>query len=91
MLPQGYGVLGMRQGEPEEWEGQPALALTLAHLPGVSLSTFHVPPGGLPDAGGRPSVVRSSGAVVALGTEFRCLLDGPLCLPPEVAVYSAEV
>lgn len=43
--------MGMRQGAPEEWEARPAVSITLAALPGVTLRSCHVAQDALPDAG----------------------------------------
>ncbi len=52
----GGGVVGTSQlGETEELEAQPALSLTLAHLPGVKIQTFHVVNEDLPDLDGPPN------------------------------------
>lgn len=51
----GGGIIGMNQtGEAEEIEGEPALSLTLAHLPGVKVHSFHVSATDLPDLDSPP-------------------------------------
>lgn len=52
----GVGVIGQNAaGEPHEIEEEPALSLTLAHLPGVNLHTFHVDADDLPDLDSSPA------------------------------------
>ena len=52
----GGGIIGMTQpGELQELEDSPALSLTLAHLPGVQVQTFHVVAEDLPDLDSPPS------------------------------------
>lgn len=51
----GGGVIGMNsQGLPQEVEDEPALALTLACLPGVNIHPFHVAADELPDLDSAP-------------------------------------
>lgn len=51
----GEGVIGMnRDGESEEVESEPALALMLGHLPGVNLHPFHIVAEDLPDLDSPP-------------------------------------
>ncbi len=51
----GGGTIGMaRSGLAQEVEGKPALSLTLAHLPGVEVKTFHIPIDTLPDLDSSP-------------------------------------
>jgi len=51
----GGGVIGMDQYErAEEVEGEPALALTLASLPGVNVHVFHLDAEDLPDLDSPP-------------------------------------
>jgi small ligand-binding sensory domain FIST len=51
----GGGVIGTSlQGQTQELETEPALCLTLAHLPGVNIHTFHVVAEELPDLDGPP-------------------------------------
>lgn len=52
----GGGVIGTTQwGQTQELEAEPALSLTLAHLPGVNIKPFHVGPEELPDLDGPPN------------------------------------
>ena len=52
----GGGIVGMnRQGQLKELEGSPALSLTLAHLPGVDITAFHVVGDELPDLDSPPN------------------------------------
>lgn len=52
----GSGVIGMASsGMPSEVEDAPALSLTLAHLPGVDLRSFHISTDELPDLDSPPS------------------------------------
>lgn len=51
----GGGIVGMNErGEAQEVEGAPALSLSLAHLPGVNVRPFHIPPDDLPDLDSPP-------------------------------------
>lgn len=51
----GGGIVGVnQQGEAREIEGEPALSLTLAYLPGVNVRVFHVVAEELPDLDGPP-------------------------------------
>ncbi|MBD2136335.1 FIST C-terminal domain-containing protein [Anabaena sp. FACHB-1237] len=51
----GGGVIGTRdQGNTEEIEAEPALSLTLAHLPGVEIRPFHILGEELPDLDSSP-------------------------------------
>ncbi len=51
----GGGVIGTSPwGQTQELEAQPALCLTLAHLPGVNVQAFHVLTEQLPDLDGPP-------------------------------------
>lgn len=51
----GGGIIGTNLGEAtEEIEGEPALSLTLAQLPGVNIQTFHISSLELPDLDGPP-------------------------------------
>ena len=50
------GVIGRKQtGKTEEIEAQPALSLTLAHLPGVKIRPFHILAEELPDSDSSPN------------------------------------
>lgn len=51
----GGGIIGTQQGQIQEMEGAPALSLTLAHLPGVEVSAFHVVEEELPDLDSSPT------------------------------------
>ena len=52
----GGGVIGQgAKGNIKEVEGAPALSLTLAHLPGVKIQTFHVEAEDLPDLDSAPN------------------------------------
>lgn len=52
----GVGVIGQTMtGETHEMEEEPALSLTLAHLPGVDLHTFHIDAEDLPDLDSSPN------------------------------------
>jgi hypothetical protein len=48
---QGYGVIGSTAEGPEEIEHAPSVSITLASLPGVSVSITHVTEQDLPDGG----------------------------------------
>jgi len=51
----GSGIIGMNaQGKPEEVEEAPALSLSLAHLPDVSVHAFHLAAEDLPDLDSPP-------------------------------------
>jgi small ligand-binding sensory domain FIST len=51
----GSGIIGMNsQGETQEIEGEPALSLSLAHLPNAKVQAFHIPAEGLPDLDSPP-------------------------------------
>ncbi|NEP01807.1 MAG: hypothetical protein F6K58_24750 [Symploca sp. SIO2E9] len=51
----GGGVIGMNaQGEAREIEGEPAISLSLAHLPDVNVHSFHLPADQLPDLDSSP-------------------------------------
>ncbi|MDM9382490.1 FIST N-terminal domain-containing protein [Chlorogloeopsis sp. ULAP01] len=52
----GGGVIGSTiEGQTQELEAEPALSLTLAHLPGVNIKAFHVVAEDLPDLDGAPN------------------------------------
>jgi small ligand-binding sensory domain FIST len=52
----GSGIIGMNShGETQEIEGEPALSLSLAHLPDVQVQAFHIPGDGLPDLDSPPN------------------------------------
>jgi small ligand-binding sensory domain FIST len=50
----GNGIIGQAFGTTSEIEEEPALALTLAHLPGVKLQTFQLMSDDLPDPDSAP-------------------------------------
>jgi small ligand-binding sensory domain FIST len=51
----GSGIIGMNpQGEVKELEGEPALSLSLAHLPDVNVHAFYIPADNLPDLDSPP-------------------------------------
>ncbi|GAA6624309.1 FIST N-terminal domain-containing protein [Scytonema sp. NUACC26] len=51
----GGGVIGTTWGgTTQELEAEPALSLTLAHLPGVNIKPFHIDPDELPDLDSAP-------------------------------------
>ncbi|HEY9691795.1 MAG TPA: FIST N-terminal domain-containing protein [Oculatellaceae cyanobacterium] len=51
----GGGIIGINsQGEAQEVEGETALSLTLMHLPGVEVSSFHISADSLPDMDSPP-------------------------------------
>jgi small ligand-binding sensory domain FIST len=52
----GGGIIGIsQQRQMQEMEGLPALSLTLAHLPGVKVTPFHIVSEELPDLDSPPS------------------------------------
>ncbi|NEQ20764.1 MAG: hypothetical protein F6K28_16325 [Microcoleus sp. SIO2G3] len=52
----GAGIVGMNsQGEAQELEGEPALSLSVAYLPGVNVHAFYIPANNLPDMDSPPS------------------------------------
>ena len=52
----GSGIIGMNsQGEAQEIEGEPALSISLAHMPDVRIQAFHIPGDGLPDLDSPPN------------------------------------
>jgi small ligand-binding sensory domain FIST len=52
----GAGIVGMNtQGEAQELEGEPALSLSVAHLPGVNVHAFYIPANNLPDMDSPPA------------------------------------
>ncbi|UZQ55291.1 FIST C-terminal domain-containing protein [Trichothermofontia sichuanensis B231] len=52
----GGGIIGRATtGKTQEIESAPALALTLAHLPGVKVKTFHIEAAALPDLDSPPN------------------------------------
>jgi small ligand-binding sensory domain FIST len=73
----GGGVVGTDPaGAPHEVEQQPALAVTLLHLPGASLHPFAIDTADLPDLDGPAEPWRERvGADVAAGQSMLLLLD----------------
>ncbi|MCU0516368.1 MAG: FIST C-terminal domain-containing protein, partial [Oscillatoria sp. Prado101] len=73
----GNGIIGMnRQQQPQEREGEPALSLTLAHLPGVDVRSFHISAEDLPDLDSSPEAwVRLIGVPAAQQPQFILLSD----------------
>jgi len=52
----GGGIVGMKNDyQPQEIEGNPALSLTVASLPDVEITPFHIIPDDLPDLDSPPS------------------------------------
>ena len=52
----GGGVIGMNaQGQPQEIETEPALSISLASMPEVSVRAFHIPGSDLPDLDSSPN------------------------------------
>ncbi|MBD2664716.1 hypothetical protein B6N60_01871 [Richelia sinica FACHB-800] len=49
------GVIGEKEGQTQEIEAEPAISLTLAHLPGVEVKPFHVLADELPDLDSSPN------------------------------------
>ncbi|MDX2244281.1 MAG: FIST C-terminal domain-containing protein [Leptolyngbyaceae cyanobacterium bins.302] len=73
----GSGVVGVGQYDrPREIEGEPALCLTLAHLPGVQVTTFHLSSETLPDLDSPPGAwVDLVGVSPAICPQFVILAD----------------
>lgn len=73
----GGGVVGCNPKEgTEEIEAEPALSLTLAHLPGVSIQTFHLSTEDLPDLDSSPDAwVELIGVAIADQPQFIILAD----------------
>ena len=73
----GGGVVGMtRRGKVREVEGEPALSLTLASLPGVKIKTFHLTGDDLPDLDSSPDAwVELVGVPIADQPHFVVLAD----------------
>ncbi len=73
----GGGVIGTTLGgETEELEAQPALSLTLAHLPGVNIQAFHVAAEDLPDLDSSPDGWQNLIGVQTTPTPQFILLSG---------------
>jgi small ligand-binding sensory domain FIST len=52
----GSGIIGTNpQGQTRELEGEPALSLSVAHLPGIDVHAFYIPADNLPDLDSPPS------------------------------------
>lgn len=73
----GGGIVGMQQGQIQELEGSTALSLTLAHLPGVEVSAFHVVAEELPDLDSSPEAWIDLFGVAASPTQHFILLSEP--------------
>ncbi len=73
----GGGVVGCSPKEgTEEIEGEPALSLTLAHLPGVNIQTFYLSIGDLPDLDSPPDAwVELIGVPISDQPKFIILAD----------------
>ncbi len=73
----GGGVIGMAQADlPQEVEGEPALALMLASLPGVNVHPFHLTSEALPDLDSSPDVwVEQIGVSPSTQPHFVLLAD----------------
>ena len=73
----GGGVVGVTQrGKVREVEGEPALSLTLASLPGVKIKTFHLTGEDLPDLDSSPDAwVELVGVPIADQPHFVILAD----------------
>ncbi len=73
----GGGVVGVtRRGKVREIEGEPALSLTLASLPGVKIKTFHLTGDELPDLDSSPDAwVELVGVPIADQPHFVVLAD----------------
>jgi small ligand-binding sensory domain FIST len=73
----GGGVIGTTdKGQTQELEAQPALSLTLAHLPGVDIQPFHIVAEELPDLDGPPNAWVDLVGVPSSGTPQFILLSG---------------
>ncbi|MDA0672215.1 MAG: hypothetical protein O3C67_00705, partial [Cyanobacteria bacterium] len=73
----GVGVIGDdAHGRTQEIEAAPALALTLAHLPGVTVQTFHLTDMDLPDLDSPPDAwIEEIGVDPAVNPQFILLAD----------------
>lgn len=73
----GGGAIGMNlQGEAQEVEGEPALSLTLAQLPGVNIHAFHIAPELIPDLDSPPDAwIDLVGVSPAVEPQFILLAD----------------
>lgn len=74
----GGGIIGMdRQKQTQETEDLPALSLTLAHLPGVQVTPFHIVSEELPDLDSPPNTWEELLGVPASPTPQFILLAEP--------------
>lgn len=73
----GGGIVGMQQGQIQELEGSTGLSLTLAHLPGVEVSAFHVVAEELPDLDSSPEAWIELFGVAPSPTQHFILLSEP--------------
>ena len=72
----GSGIIGMREDVAREIEDQPAIALTLATLPGVDIHTFHLDGSDLPDLDSSPDAwVQHIGVSPSDRPQFMLLVD----------------
>lgn len=73
----GTGVVGTTgKAQPQEIEGEPAIALTLATLPGVTVESFHLTAEQLPDLDSSPDAwVELIGVPIADQPQFILLAD----------------
>ena len=73
----GGGAIGTNlQGETQEVEGEPALSLTIAQLPGVNVKAFHIAPEQLPDLDSPPDAwIRLIGVSPAEQPQFVLFAD----------------
>jgi small ligand-binding sensory domain FIST len=75
----GGGIVGMTQrGKAREVEGEPALSLTLAHLPNVNVTSFYVSASDLPDLDSPPDTwTELIGVAVSESPSFVLLAELP--------------
>lgn len=75
----GGGIVGVTQrGKVREVEGEPALSLTLAHLPDVQINPFYLSAGDLPDLDSPPDTWTSLvGVPIDAAPSFVLLADLP--------------
>ncbi len=72
------GVIGRKKvGETQEIEAQPALSLTLAHLPGIKIRPFHILAEELPDSDSSPNAWIDLVGVLPSPTPQFILLSSP--------------
>jgi small ligand-binding sensory domain FIST len=75
----GLGVIGTTTtGEPQELEAEPAISLTLGHLPGVNIQVFHLLGEELPDLDSSPDAWRNVIGVEPSPAPQFILLSSPL-------------